>query len=64
MIAVGLSAFAMPGYAASADEAKALSEKAAAYIKQVGEDKAFTDFTRPDGGFTQDCTSTATITTA
>jgi len=53
MIAVGLSAFAMPGYAASADEAKALSEKAAAYIKQVGEDKAFTDFTRPDGGFTQ-----------
>ena len=27
--------------------------RAAAYIKQVGEDKAFTDFTRPDGGFTQ-----------
>ncbi len=28
-----------------------MSERAAAYIKQVGEDKAFTDFTRADGGF-------------
>jgi len=38
-------------HAATADEAKAMSEKAAAYIKQVGPEKAFADFTRPDGGF-------------
>jgi cytochrome c len=37
--------------AATAEEAQALPEKAAAYIKEVGEAKAFTDFTRPDGGF-------------
>ena len=44
---------ALPGFAqaATADEAKALSEKAAAYIKQAGPEKAFADFTRPDGGF-------------
>ena len=39
--------------AATAEQAKAFSERAAAHIKQVGEDKAFADFTRPDGGFTQ-----------
>ena len=45
--------FALPmaACAATRDEAKAYSEKAAAYIKQVGEEKAFLDFTRPDGGF-------------
>jgi signal transduction histidine kinase len=48
-----LGALATPAFAATADEAKALSEKAAAYITQVGEAKAFADFTRPDGGFTQ-----------
>ena len=37
--------------AATAEDAKAMSEKAAAYIKQMGEEKAFADFTRPDGGF-------------
>ena len=37
--------------AATADEAKTMSEKAAAYIKQVGEAQAFADFSRPDGGF-------------
>ncbi len=37
--------------AATPEEAKALSERAAAYIKEVGEDRAFADFTRPDGGF-------------
>ena len=36
---------------ATAEQAKAFSERAAAYIQQVGEDKAFADFTRPDGGF-------------
>ncbi|HLJ19396.1 MAG TPA: cache domain-containing protein, partial [Stellaceae bacterium] len=33
------------------DEAKALSERAAAHIVDVGEEQAFADFTRPDGGF-------------
>lgn len=37
--------------AATADEAKTMSEKAAAHIKQVGEAQAFADFSRPDGGF-------------
>ena len=37
--------------AATPDEAKALSERAASYVKQVGDEKAFADFTRPDGGF-------------
>jgi len=39
--------------AATPKEAQAFSERAAAYIKQVGEEKAFADFTRPDGGFVQ-----------
>jgi cytochrome c len=50
--ALVLAASATQGRAATADEAKALSERAAAYIKQAGETKAFADFTRPDGGFT------------
>lgn len=37
--------------AATPEQAKAFSERAAAYIAQVGEEKAFADFTRPDGGF-------------
>jgi len=50
-----VSALAIPlgARAATPEEAKALSERAAAYIKQAGEDKAFADFTRPDGGFVQ-----------
>jgi cytochrome c len=48
-----IGTFTMPGYAATPEEAQALSERAAAYIKQTGEDKAFADFTRSDGGFTQ-----------
>jgi cytochrome c len=44
---------ALPGVsiAATAEQAKAFSERASAHIKQVGEKKAFADFTRPDGGF-------------
>jgi cytochrome c len=44
---------ACPGAAlpATAEQAQALSERAAAYISVVGEKKAFTDFTRHDGGF-------------
>ncbi len=51
--ALVIGTLAIPGYAATPEEAKALSERAAAYIKQAGEDKAFADFTRPDGGFSQ-----------
>jgi cytochrome c len=37
--------------AATAEEARAFSERAAAHIVQVGEEKAFADFTRKDGNF-------------
>jgi cytochrome c len=37
--------------AATAEQAKAFSEHAAAYIEQVGDEKAFADFTRSAGGF-------------
>jgi cytochrome c len=44
--AFSLSAVASPAFAAAtADQAKAMSEKAAAHIKAVGEAKAFEDFT-------------------
>ena len=51
--ALVIGTLAMPGYAATADEAKAMAERAAAYITQVGPEKAFADFTRADGGFNQ-----------
>ena len=51
--ALVIGTLAMPGYAATADEAKAMAERAAAYIKQMGPEKAFADFTRADGGFSQ-----------
>jgi hypothetical protein len=38
-------------FASTPEEAKAFSERAAAYIKLVGEERAFADFTRPDAGF-------------
>jgi hypothetical protein len=41
----------VPSLAATPDQAKAFSERAAAYIEKVGEEKAFADFSRPDGGF-------------
>lgn len=37
--------------AATAAQAKAFSERAASHIEQVGQEKAFSDFTRRDGGF-------------
>jgi len=46
-----LAACPVISVAATPEQAKAFSERAAAYIKQVGEQKAFADFTRPDGGF-------------
>jgi cytochrome c len=48
---VGMVAMPQLAPAATPEEAKAFSERAAAYIAQVGETKAFADFTRPDGGF-------------
>jgi cytochrome c len=47
----GILALSIAAEAATAEQAQAMSEKAAAYIKQVGEEKAFADFSRPDGGF-------------
>lgn len=40
-------------FAAAPEQAKALSETAAAHIGEVGEEKAFADFTRADGGFVE-----------
>ena len=37
--------------AATPEQAKAFSQRAAAYIKEVGEAKAFAEFTRRDGSF-------------
>ena len=36
---------------ATPEQARAFSERAAAYIEKVGEEKAFADFSRSDGGF-------------
>jgi cytochrome c len=36
---------------ATPDEAKALAEKAAAHVKEVGIDKAIADFNNPTGGY-------------
>ena len=44
---VGIVAMPSVAHAATPEEAKAFSERAAAYIMQVGEAKAFADFTRP-----------------
>ena len=38
-------------WAATPEAAKAFSERAAAYIKEVGEEKAFAEFSRRDGRF-------------
>jgi cytochrome c len=48
---LGTLAIPTTSLAATPDEAKALSERAADYVTQVGDDKAFADFSRPDGGF-------------
>jgi cytochrome c len=48
---VALFTATVPLLAATPDQAKAFSERAAAYIEKVGEEKAFADFSRPDGGF-------------
>jgi cytochrome c len=44
-------ASALPAAAHTAAETQALVERAAAHIQAVGPERAFADFTRPDGGF-------------
>lgn len=46
-----IGALVTPASSRTADEAKAFAERAVAYIKTVGAEKAFSDFSRPDGGF-------------
>jgi cytochrome c len=48
-----LAAYSAVSVAATPEQAKAFSERASAYIKQVGEKMAFADFTRADGGFVE-----------
>jgi cytochrome c len=52
LLGVGLFAAALaPVFARSAEEAQALVERAADYIREHGRQQAFADFSRPDGGF-------------
>lgn len=44
-------AMAVPAHARTAAEVKALVERALAHIHDVGRERAFADFSRPDGGF-------------
>jgi cytochrome c len=50
---IGAIANPVAAVAATAEQAKAFSERAAAHIEQVGEETAFADFTRKDGGFVE-----------
>lgn len=54
LAAVFATAITLPMFnaaAATADEAKAFAERAAAHVKEVGKDRAFADFSRPDSGW-------------
>jgi cytochrome c len=51
MAAVLFAVTARPAGARTAEEAKALLERAVAHIQAVGPARAFADITRPDGGF-------------
>jgi cytochrome c len=48
---IAMAATPVAALAATADQAKAFAERAAKHIEQVGEETAFADFTRKDGGF-------------
>ena len=48
---IGALVIASPVGARTAEEAKALAERAVDYIRDVGRERAFADFSRPDGGF-------------
>jgi cytochrome c len=51
MIGIFVVLVAHAGEPATPDEAKALAEKAASHMRDVGPDKAIADFNRADGGF-------------
>jgi hypothetical protein len=52
LLAIGMSwSTAFAGDRATPDEAKAMAEKAAAYLKENGPEKSFAAFRTPDGGF-------------
>jgi cytochrome c len=53
LVAIVLAALtiARPADARTAAEVTALVERAVAHIREVGRDRAFADFSRPDGGF-------------
>jgi signal transduction histidine kinase len=48
---VAIAASHTAALAATPEQAKAFAERAAAYIVEVGEEKAFAEFTRRDGSF-------------
>ena len=48
---IAIAGLPVASAAATPEQARAFSERASAHIRQVGEKKAFDDFTRPDGGF-------------
>jgi signal transduction histidine kinase len=50
---LGAFTIATGAHAATADEAKTFAERAAAHVKDVGDAKAFADFTSKDGGYVQ-----------
>jgi cytochrome c len=51
MIGLGMIAMSGVANAGTAEQAQALAERAVAHIHDVGREKAFADFSRPDGGF-------------
>lgn len=53
VLATSMIAYPAVALGATAEQAQALSERAAAYIAAAGEEKAFADFARKDGGFVE-----------
>lgn len=51
LLLVACLAFGATASASTAEQAKTLAERAIAHVGEVGRDRAFADFSRPDGGF-------------
>src|ERR1700679_3459245 len=51
LLLAGCVTFGTAASATTADQTKAFAERAAAHVREVGRDRAFADFSRPDGGF-------------
>jgi len=51
LVGMFIALLARAGTPATPDEAKALAEKAAAHMREVGPEKAIADFMRADGGY-------------